>query len=99
MARLLACSLIALFLALLATAQDTVQDAWTAPSVPDGATTLRHGSSFTLIWKSNIQDMFIASCGACDTTKVDLWVTSFSDQDYKNKIGSEFLTFSAAEIS
>jgi hypothetical protein len=67
--------------------QESVQDAWTAPSVPDDATTLRHGSQFTILWKPNLQDMFEGYCTLCDPKKVDLWVTSFNGKGYRNKIG------------
>lgn len=67
----------------------TVQDAWTAPTAPDGSTTLQSNTKFTLLWKPDFQNLFGAYCPSCDTKKLDLWITNFNGTKYTSKIGRE----------
>ena len=85
----------------------TVQDSWTAPASPDTSTSLQSGNPFTLLWKSDLKYEFSGYCPSCSVDQLDLWVTSFSNDDYNYKIGGELdqllgdiqrLTLSAAGI-
>lgn len=71
---------------LLALSQ-TVQERWLDPKGADGETELQLGSSFTLLWRSELKSEFAEWCKPCDTAKLDLWVTSFNGMGYRKKIG------------
>jgi hypothetical protein len=67
----------------------TIQDSWTAPTTPDGSTSLQSGTPFTIRWKSELQEAFGTYCASCNVKKLDFWVTSFIDESYKFKIAGE----------
>jgi hypothetical protein len=81
-------SLLLILLPLRAWCQ-TVQDSWTAPAAPDGSTSLQGNAPFTIRWKSSLHGWFETYCTECNVTGLDLWVTSFNDEDYMYKIAGE----------
>ncbi|KZM26120.1 hypothetical protein ST47_g2740 [Ascochyta rabiei] len=66
----------------------SVQEDWTAPTLPDRTSSAQVGTSYTISWNSNLKSWFPTYCAACDAAKVDLWVTSFSSYEYTYKIAS-----------
>ncbi|KAF2829415.1 hypothetical protein CC86DRAFT_287212 [Ophiobolus disseminans] len=81
---------LALFSALLPiqTWCQSVQDDFTAPAPPDRFTTVQSGTTFTLLWKTGLQNSFPAYCPSCNVKNLDLWVTSFANRNYEYKIAS-----------
>jgi hypothetical protein len=61
-------------------AANTVQGDWTFPQSPDSTSVLTSGSAYKIAWTSSLKDWFSIYCTSCDTTNVDLWVTSSSDK-------------------
>jgi hypothetical protein len=67
----------------------SVQDSWTAPASPDRSTNMQSGTPFTIRWKSSLQEWFSAYCSSCDVRKADLWVTSFTSNNYNFKVAGK----------
>ncbi|KAF9701348.1 hypothetical protein EKO04_000917 [Ascochyta lentis] len=66
----------------------SVQEDWTAPTLPDRTSSAQVGTSYTISWNLNLKSWFPTYCAACDVSKVDLWVTGFSSYEYTYKIAS-----------
>ncbi|KKK19952.1 hypothetical protein AOCH_003146 [Aspergillus ochraceoroseus] len=64
-----------LLLAPLAIAE-TVQDLWLFPTAPDYHSNITTGSTTKIRWQPQLEEVFSAYCSDCNTTNVDLWMTS-----------------------
>ncbi|EFQ90831.1 hypothetical protein CFE70_006848 [Pyrenophora teres f. teres 0-1] len=81
-------TLISTLLPLLGSCQ-TVQDSWTAPTTPDGPTSLQSGAPFTIRWKSDLQEALKTYCTSGNVMKLDHWVTSFENDSYKFRLAAK----------
>ncbi|KAI1145037.1 hypothetical protein F4825DRAFT_277535 [Nemania diffusa] len=73
--------LLVLFFSTPACVADSVQGDWVFPQEPNYASVVQLNQLYTIQWTPNLAGWFSQYCPDCNTSSVDLWVTSSGNND------------------